>query len=118
MLCGVNGFAQKKASIQFESVSHDFGTFTDKTPKQEYTFVFTNVGVDNRWIAENYQYKFGAYATSHMNNTAYNFYLDLFVFGGEAIQTVENPVIDLASGVYFNDIDVTITCPTPGATIR
>ena len=44
MLCGLNGYAQKKASIQFESTSHDFGTFTDKTPKQEYTFVFTNVG--------------------------------------------------------------------------
>ena len=81
-------------------------------------FVFTNVGVDNRCIAENYQHKFGAYATSNMNNSAYNFIIDLFVFGGEALQTVENPVIDIPSGVYFNDIDVTITCPTPGATIR
>ena len=81
-------------------------------------FVFTNVGVDNRCIAENYQHKFGAYASSNMNNSAYNFIIDLFVFGGEALQTVENPVIDIPSGVYFNDIDVTITCPTPGATIR
>lgn len=45
MFCGLNAFAQKKASIKFETLTHDFGTFdSSKTPKQEYTFVFTNVG--------------------------------------------------------------------------
>ena len=45
MFCGLSSFAQKKASIQFETLTHDFGTFdSSKTPKQEYTFVFTNVG--------------------------------------------------------------------------
>ena len=85
----------------------------------DYTgFVFTNAGVTNRCIAMNYQYKFGAYASSNMNNAAYNFHVDLFVYGGDVIQTVETPVIDKPSGVYFNEIDVAITCATPGATIR
>lgn len=81
-------------------------------------FLFTNTEVTNRSIAMNYQNKFGAYASSNMNSTAYNFFVDLFVFGGEANQTVETPVIDMPSGVYFNEIDVAITCATPGATIR
>ena len=81
-------------------------------------FVLTNAAVNNRCVAMNYQHKFGAYASSNMNNAAYNFYLDLFVFGGEANETVENPVIDKPSGTYFEAFDVTITCATPGATIR
>lgn len=112
------------SSTNFSGGQNTEWTVTNETSGENamvpnYTgFVFTNVGVDNRCIAENYQYKFGAYASSNMNNSAYNFFLDLFVYGGEAIQTVENPVIDMPSGVYFNDIDVTITCPTPGAIIR
>lgn len=81
-------------------------------------FVITNAGVTNRSLAMNYQHKFGAYAESNMNNAAYNFYVDLFVFGGEANETVETPVIDKPSGTYFEAFDVTITCATPGATIR
>ena len=112
------------SSTNFSGGQNTEWTITNETSGENamipnYTgFVFTNVAVDNRCIAENYQHKFGAYATSNMNTTAYNFVLDMFVFGGEAIQTVENPVIDMPSGVYMHDIDVTITCPTPGATIR
>jgi hypothetical protein len=36
--------AQKPAHIQFDSLSCNFGTFSEKTPVQTCTFAFTNVG--------------------------------------------------------------------------
>ena len=39
-----NVMAQKKAEIQFETLSHDFGSFSEKTPVQTCVFAFTNVG--------------------------------------------------------------------------
>jgi hypothetical protein len=39
-----NVMAQKKAEIQFETLSHDFGSFSEKNPVQTCVFVFTNVG--------------------------------------------------------------------------
>lgn len=38
----VSGFAQAK--IQFETYTHDFGTFNESQGVQKYTFVFTNTG--------------------------------------------------------------------------
>lgn len=35
---------QKQAEIKFDKVTHDFGTFSEATPKQETVFTFTNVG--------------------------------------------------------------------------
>ena len=81
-------------------------------------FRLTNAGVNVRGVALNDAHKFGAYAISNSNSATYNFFLDLFVFGGETNQTVATPVIDKPSGTYYNEIDVAISCETPGATIR
>lgn len=35
---------QKGAEIKFEKLTHDFGTFSEKTPVVTCTFAFTNVG--------------------------------------------------------------------------
>lgn len=80
-------------------------------------FVITNAETTNRGIAKNASNKFGAYATSNLNNADYNFYLDLFVQGGTATPTVSTPVFSMASGTYYEAFDVTITCATAGATI-
>ena len=52
-----------------------------------------------------------------MNNTDYNFYLDIFVMGGTVTPVVATPVISVASGTYYEEFDVEITCATEGATI-
>ena len=80
-------------------------------------FVITNAETTNRGIAKNASNKFGAYATSNINNTDYNFYLDLFVQGGVVTPTVATPVFSVASGTYFEAIEVEITCATEEATI-
>jgi hypothetical protein len=80
-------------------------------------FVITNAVTTNRGIAKNASNRFGAYATSNLNNSDYNFYLDLFVQGGTASPTVSTPVFSMASGTYYEAFDVTITCATAGATI-
>ena len=80
-------------------------------------FRFTNVDVTNRSIALNSYFNFGPYATSNMNNSGYNFFLDLFVLGADGVQTVAAPVFDKPSGTYYGEIDVTITCATPDAVI-
>ena len=36
--------AQKQASIKFNQLTHDFGTFSEESPVQECTFTFTNTG--------------------------------------------------------------------------
>ena len=80
-------------------------------------FVITNVETTNRGFAKNSNNNFGAYSTSNMSNADYNFYLDLFVLGGSATQTVATPVFSVASGTYFEEFDVEISCATEGATI-
>ena len=80
-------------------------------------FVITNVETPNRGFALNNSHKYGAYSTSNLNNGDYNFYLDLFVLGGSATQTVATPVFSLASGTYYEEIDVAISCATTGAAI-
>ena len=80
-------------------------------------FVITNGTTTNRGIAKNSNNKFGAYATSNMNNPDYNFYLDLFVYGGSVTPTVATPVFSVASGTYYETIEVEITSATEGATI-
>ena len=80
-------------------------------------FVITNGTTTNRGIAKNSNNKFGAYATSNMSNPDYNFYLDLFVYGGSVTPTVATPVFSMASGTYYEEIDVEISCATDGATI-
>ena len=80
-------------------------------------FVITNVAVPNRGVAKNSSNNFGAYAISNIGNTDYNFYLDIFVQGGVVTPTVATPVFSVASGTYYEVIEVEITCATEGATI-
>jgi len=80
-------------------------------------FVITNAETTNRGVAKNSSNKFGAYSTSNLNNPDYNFFLDLFVYGGSVTPTVATPVFSMASGTYFEAIEVEITCATEGATI-
>ena len=80
-------------------------------------FVITNGTTTNRGIAKNSSNKFGAYATSNMSNPDYNFYLDIFVQGGTVTPTVATPAFSVASGTYYEEFDVEITCATEGATI-
>ena len=45
LFCGMNvAFAQKPAEIKFDKLTHDFGTFSEKSPVVSCTFSFTNVG--------------------------------------------------------------------------
>lgn len=37
-------FAQGKADIKFDKMTHDFGTFSEESPVVTHTFTFTNVG--------------------------------------------------------------------------
>ena len=95
-----------------------FGTAGENAMVPNYSgFVITNVNTPNRGIAKNANHKFGAYSTSNINNADYNFYLDLFVLGGTATQTVATPVFSVASGTYYEDFEVEITCATEGAVI-
>ena len=80
-------------------------------------FVITNGETTNRGIAKNASHKFGAYSTSNITNSDYNFFLDLFVYGGSVTPTVATPVFSMASGTYYEEIDVEISCTTEGATI-
>ena len=80
-------------------------------------FVITNGTTTNRGIAKNASNKFGAYATSNISSPDYNFYLDLFVSGGSVTPTVATPVFSIASGTYYEAIEVEITCSTEDATI-
>ncbi len=80
-------------------------------------FVITNGETTNRGIAKNASHKFGAYSTSNMTSADYNFFLDLFVSGGVVTPTVATPVFSMASGTYYEEIDIEINCATEGATI-
>ena len=43
--CGMSvALAQKPAEIKFDKLTHDFGTFSEKSPVVSCTFTFTNVG--------------------------------------------------------------------------
>ena len=93
-------------------------TSGDNAMVPNYTgFLITNVETNNRCIVMNANHKFGAYHTNNINNGDYNFYLDLFVQGGSATQTVATPVFSTASGTYYEEIDVEISCATEGASI-
>ena len=80
-------------------------------------FVITNAETTNRGVAKNSSNKFGAYSTSNISNPDYNFFMDLFVYGGSVTPTVATPVFSVASGTYYAAFEVEITCTTEGATI-
>jgi len=80
-------------------------------------FVITNGTTTNRGIAKNASNKFGAYSTSNIASADYNFFMDLFVYGGSVTPTVATPVFSMPSGTYYEAIEIEIACATEGATI-
>ena len=45
LTCGLTvAFAQKPAEIKFDKLTHDFGTFSEKSPVVTCVFTYTNVG--------------------------------------------------------------------------
>ena len=45
LFCGMSvALAQKPAESKFDKLTHDFGTFSEKSPVVSCTFTFTNVG--------------------------------------------------------------------------
>ena len=45
LFCGMSvALAQKPAEIKFDKLTHDFGTFSEKSPVVSCTFTFTTVG--------------------------------------------------------------------------
>ena len=45
LVCGLTAaLAQKPAEIKFDKLTHDFGSFSEKSPVVTYTFTYTNVG--------------------------------------------------------------------------
>lgn len=44
MLVAMVATASAQAEIKFDKVTHNFGSFSEKTPVQKTTFTFTNVG--------------------------------------------------------------------------
>ena len=61
-----------------------------------------------------------AYATSNMNGSEYNFFLDIFMQGEGGVPptpTVAAPTFNPAAGTYYETQDVTISCATAEATI-
>lgn len=47
LTCGLSyAFAQKQAGIKFDKTTHDFGTFSENSPKVSCIFKFTNTGND------------------------------------------------------------------------
>ena len=45
LVCGLTtALAQTPAEIKFDKLTHDFGTFSEKSPVVTYTFTYTNVG--------------------------------------------------------------------------
>ncbi len=96
----------------------NLGTSGENTMVPNYDgFVINNQENSTRCIAKNNNNRFGAYHTNNLNSAEYNFYLDLFVQGGSSTQTVATPTFSVASGTYYEAIDVEISCATQGATI-
>ncbi|MCQ2307677.1 MAG: chitobiase/beta-hexosaminidase C-terminal domain-containing protein [Bacteroidales bacterium] len=85
-------------------------------------FLINNVNYTSRAFAINSNYhSYGPYSTQNMtgsNASGYNFCVDLFVQGGEVTPTVMTPTFSVASGTYYEEIDVEISTSTTGATIH
>ena len=82
-----------------------------------YGFNIINVNTDNRAFALNANHVCGAYHTQNMTSADYNFFLDIFMQGEGGPCTVAAPTFNPAGGTYYEAIEVTISCPTDGATI-
>ena len=47
LICGMTAMAQQPAEIKFDTLTHNFGKFSEKEPVVNCTFTFTNVGEQN-----------------------------------------------------------------------
>ena len=47
LICGMTAMAQEPAEIKFDTLTHNFGKFSEKEPVVNCTFSFTNVGEQN-----------------------------------------------------------------------
>ena len=47
LICGMTAMAQQPAEIKFDTLTHNFGKFSEKEPIVNCTFTFTNVGEQN-----------------------------------------------------------------------
>ena len=101
--------------------SIEAGTAGDESMVPNYSgFLITNVNNDVRHFALNSNHNFGAYHSNNLNNSGYNFYLDLFVKaegGDPPTPTVATPTFTPAAGTYYEPQIVSIVCTTDGATI-
>ncbi len=59
----------------------------------------------------------GPYSISNINNSEYNFFLDIFMQGEGGTPTVAAPTFTPAAGTYYEVQEVTLNCTTDGATI-
>ncbi len=102
----------------------EFGTAGDEAMVPNYAgFLISNLNNPLRHFALNSNHNFGPYHSNNLNNSGYNFYLDLFVKaeGGEPpvppTPTVATPTFSPAAGTYTEPQNVSIACATDGATI-
>ena len=47
LICGMTAMAQEPAEIKFDTLTHNFGKFSEKEPVVNCTFSFTNIGEQN-----------------------------------------------------------------------
>ena len=102
--------------------SIEFGMADEGAMVPSYSgFLITNVNTNVRHFALNSNHNFGPYHTNNLNNSGYNFYLDLFV-KTEGINpptpTVATPTFTPEAGTYFEEQSVTISCATEDASIH
>ena len=98
--------------------SIEIGTSEGSAMVPNYTgFVITNVFNPIRAFALNSNHNFGPYSTQNIASENYNFFLDIFMQGEGGPCTVAAPTFNPAGGTYYGPQEVTISCPTDGATI-
>lgn len=102
--------------------SIEIGTSEETAMVPNYTgFVIGNVNNPNRAFALNGSHNFGAYHIQNMASETYNFFLDIFMQGEGSVPptpTVAAPIFTPEGGTYYEAQNVTISCPTEGATIH
>ncbi len=87
-------------------------------------FVISNVNNAVRCFALNSNHNFGPYHTNNLNNSGYNFFLDLFVKAEGGVPpvpptpTVATPTFTPEANTYYEVQEVSISCATDGATIH
>ena len=98
--------------------SIEVSTSAESAMVPNYTgFVIGNVNFAVRAFALNASHNFGPYHTQNIAGDNYNFFLDIFMQGEGGTPSVAAPTFTPEAGTYYEAQEVTITCPTEGATI-